>query len=311
MAVALLGFALAVVPVAGRAADARDAADDPVYDDGWQDGDAGGSGWDGGWSFTVDPMPGSAAFGVASSTANGDGDTNGDGDIDTAGRAWFASAQAFGTGYADRRFASALAVGETIRFEVDTQDGATSFEFFSILSDQFERFSIGRSSLPQDVWILRDARGLQAMTGTSAFVPRVDASDEGLRVAFTLTSPVAYDLSITDLGTGEIDTLTGVLDASGSALTGVRLLTSAGDMASPGILLNAIEAPEASGRASAGVALAALRVLIGRAGRRSRDATSGSCAAADVVARYGPHRSTLASDAALADSRLAPARGGR
>jgi hypothetical protein len=94
---------------------ATDDAGESAYDDGWQAGDNGGSGWQG-WSFTAN---GNAGYFVGTSQSNGFMNGN----IDTGGRAWGLWANSGGLVYGDRIYGDGNALfgpGYTISLDMDT-----------------------------------------------------------------------------------------------------------------------------------------------------------------------------------------------
>jgi hypothetical protein len=115
---ALLVVLLVLAASTGFAAtDAFDRANELAYFDGFQDGDDGGSGWDGGWVFLGSGD--SAGLTLDTSTNNGDGDTDGDGDIDTANVAWEIFAQGGDSARVSRHFVGELAIGQVFSVNLD------------------------------------------------------------------------------------------------------------------------------------------------------------------------------------------------
>lgn len=210
---------------ASAATPAFDSATDPVYDDGWQEGDNGGTGWGGGWTFDS-PRPLERHF-IGNSAGNGNGDTTPPaGDINTprtsSGRAWgLANSTAPGAQtrvtFADRRFGGDLSVGQT--FSVDFDNGTiTGGSPSGVGIALIDTFAAGR----QFVWEFGIAGG-EGPGSSSYFIDgREDRqfgpafTDEGLHIDFTLLESNGYVVAITPLG-GETSTYTGNLRASGQA----------------------------------------------------------------------------------------------
>jgi hypothetical protein len=205
---------LALPTFTARAAQiAWDNASQPAYDDGWQAGDNGGSGF-GPWTIT------STAGGVTaigSSTANGDSQPP-TGDIDSAGgRAWAIS----GVPQDNRLFAirpltGALAVGQHLSFDVDgVCGGPNSDEMVVTLGNAGEeRWNLNVT--PTSIHMQ-----YAGVTGTGTFIsfPTV----EGLHVNFSLTGPDSFEATAGVLGAEPLlisGTLNGV---AGSAIDQIGL----------------------------------------------------------------------------------------
>ncbi|HET6304859.1 MAG TPA: hypothetical protein VFG80_08760 [Myxococcota bacterium] len=195
------------------AAPASDDAADPVYDDGWQPNDDGGTGWAGGWILATNQAdePGEAGHQVESSTTNGDGDSDASGDIDTAGRAWGLFTQrATGTqpqASALRYLANgSLEIGQTLSLELDHGFDGVGFVGFDLLAGGSIRFDF-RWSSGDDTYSYLTAQG--------TLDSGVAATDEGVRVEFTPTGADSFSLDVTPLDGRPTTTLTGELFQSG------------------------------------------------------------------------------------------------
>lgn len=192
-------FAMIVVP--GRtdaASPANDNAANAAYDDGWQSGDNGGSGWGGGWSLSTASPPDVNKAGqfVGSSQGNGFGDGN----IDTAGRSWGEYANSSYIATATRPFSGSLGIGQTFSIDIDNgfidngssvgftltgfgDPGATDqFSFFFRGGDSSYKFSVGRF-----IWYAETDTG----------VPFTSA---GLHLEYTLTGATSFTLAVTPAG---------------------------------------------------------------------------------------------------------------
>jgi hypothetical protein len=245
----LLASLALLAPPAAAATPAQDDAADAAYDDGWNPGDDGGTGWGGGWVFS-----GTGGFDAVTSTANGDGDGNGDDDIDSAGRAWCIATTGTNSVLALRGLDGALAVGERISAELDHDpltDGAVRFA----LSGTELRFRLQ--------W---NGTSYVASDGDLGLLPLGSPpTDEGVRLEFTLTSPATYTLVLTSLAGGAPAQASGDLQGSGAITSlGYQMI---GDGLARQACLNRIAVPE-PGAGAAGAAAAG--VLTGLARRRSR-----------------------------------------
>jgi len=191
-----------VLPV--RAAGfAFDNAAQPAYDDGWQTGDNGGTGWGGGWTFETGATGQGGSF-VWTSTQNGFGsDPGNDGDIDTGGRAWglwWSGGQTLQSAFiaAERPFDGALSVGQTFRIDLD--NGLVAYHYRD--ANGWVGFSLihadGSAGFSFSFW------GGNQYYGVNDFIPpgntTVPFTDQGLRLEFTLTSAESFSLTIDGIG---------------------------------------------------------------------------------------------------------------
>lgn len=179
---------------ATRTAIAADDAGQTAYDDGWQDGDAGGFGWAGPWALEqTGPISISGHF-AGSSTINGDGDQNADGDIDVDGRSWGMYASQFEFAEARRDFA-ALSIGSSLALDYDNgfvgDEGSVGIGLRNAAGE--DRLEFFRSGL-EDAYLVRDAAGIT--TAPLSF------TDEGHRLLFTLRPGNRYELRVTGIGAG-------------------------------------------------------------------------------------------------------------
>lgn len=217
-ACALLAGSLSAAPVAS------DSAADPVYDDGWQHGDNGGTGW-GAW--ILENTASYQRHFIGNSAGNGDGDTSPPvGDINTPGTA---SGRAWGLGHftpagtlarvthADRPFGGDLSVGQT--FSLDFDNGTVTGGFPSGVGVALgDTYTGGR----QFVWELQISGGEGPGSTSYSVQGREEPqfgpafTDEGLHIDFTLLAANRYLVAVTPLG-GETTTYTGTLRGSGQA----------------------------------------------------------------------------------------------
>lgn len=215
----------------------NDNASNSAYNDGWQSGDNGGTGF-GAWTLSGGS---NAGFFIGNSKNNGDGDGNNDGDINTTGdNAWGLYANSGQTASAVRTFNSALSVGQTFTLRMDNGwiegGGTVGFGLQNASSDnRFEFFFIGGASKYQR----NDNGGVQNTT--------LDFTDGGLTIVFTLTGADAYSATVTayyDDNTSASDTFSGTLLNSG-AIDRLRLFNyNAGSGSQRDAFFNSIAVPE-------------------------------------------------------------------
>ena len=252
-----LAGALLVALVARDAAafgPASDFASAAAYDDGWTDGDDGGSGWPALYPWTFSPT--NAPFAVESSTGNGDGDTNLDGDIDTAGRAFTLVALNTSIAYAVRFFDPLpLQVGEHVAFDFDAA-GAGPLYFASCALMEYV-------DTPQQRWgvqVSGDATNYGIIDATGVADVGVPLDDEGVHVEFELTGADSYASWVTPLG-GTTTARSGTLGGSGD-IVGVLCAIGGGGEGVSKAYFNSIVVPE-PGAAAAAFA-AALTIALGK-----------------------------------------------
>ena len=198
---------LGAAGIAAAAGLAWDHAGEAAYSDGWQTGDAGGSGWGGAWSLNTSVVPPDgnvAGHFVGTSQNNGDGNGN----VDVSGSSWGLYANSGYMSYATRPFAGTLGIGQSVILDMDNgyveaggQFGFTLTAYGDIgTTERFSFYFLGGSNnyftgTGQMYWI----------TQTDTGVPFTSA---GLQVAFTLTGAQAYSVDITPAG-GSTTTLNG------------------------------------------------------------------------------------------------------
>lgn len=241
MGIILLGLAFTV-----QAANTGfDNASNSPYNDGWQTGDNGGSGF-GAWTLNATSGDGGQnGFFMGSSSGNAK-NPGPSGNIDTAGRSWGMYANSGQTASAIRPLTGgSLLVGQTITLSIDngfldngssegfgiqTSGGVNRLEFF---------FTGGNGS-----YTLADNAGNNA-TG-------IPFTGNGLSFAFTLTGTDTYSLDVTPNGGGTTN-FTGTLE--GVAGTGIDQLRffdfNGGNNQSNGngdFYVNLLTVPEASPR---------------------------------------------------------------
>jgi len=252
-----------------------DAADDPAYDDGWQPGDDGGSGFAaGGWSFDAF-HPENTGHDLASSTLNGDADE--DGDLDTNGRAWRIHAGSNARIYADRAFAAPLPFATPLTIEIDTDAqplyGGTGFE---LSSDPAYASTFAAYVLSTGNWGV-------VWPSTSAVDTGVPANGEPVRFAFTRIGEFQFRLDVTPRGGATRTVFGGV----GNDLSHLRLVNSGGNPLRE-LFFNKITVPVPGGAAAVGAALASLAACARRRPQektRSRNSLSRGRSAVSSSAR--------------------------
>jgi hypothetical protein len=186
----LLGFGRPA-PSLG-AAPAYDDSTSSDYDDGWDAGDDGGSGF-GAWVFTG----GTAAdFGMGSSTTNGDGDTDLDGDIDVGGSSFGITTATSGFRRAKRPFDSPFVAGEVLTIDMDTafaDNSQLSYQASIELLNATNQQRLRVGYFPgAGGWGVNDAGGFHPFVG-------LPASDEGLTVRIERLDDTTYLLDLIGL----------------------------------------------------------------------------------------------------------------
>ncbi len=203
---------------------ASDSAADGAYDDGWQTGDNGGSGF-GAWTiFTTDVNPDRNGVFVGSSGNNGSAPS---GNIDSAGRAWGTYANqlinqdVFSIGFvsASRSFTGGeLSIGQSLLIRMDNGFIGSTFRGAGAVGFSLNRFSFffagGGSEYRIGYGDPNDTIGLQ---GTG-----VAFTDDGLDLAFTRTGVDTYQFVITPNGGAAVE-INGVMSETGGALDSILL----------------------------------------------------------------------------------------
>ncbi len=258
---ALLTLALALP--ASAALPAFDSAADAAYNNGWQSGDNGGSGF-GPWTLTNVSSTGDRN-GHIIQTSSGNG-ASPSGHIDTASRAFGLYAnQSSGPNGLDIGFATAarnftggeIAIGQSLLISMDN-----GFIGSWQLGPGSVGFSINRLSFFFAAGDTNYRVGYGDPNNTSGILDTgVPFTDDGLDLVFTRTGTDAYRLDITPVG-GSTTTINGSLPQTGGSLDSILLYNrTAGPGASNDVFFNrlAIVPEPATLSALAGLALIALR----------------------------------------------------
>jgi hypothetical protein len=230
---------------------ASDDASQAAYNDGWHQGDNGGSGF-APWSV----------IGQDNSTGSGGVFMSvGDGwvDISTGGKAFGVYGNGGGVGHAIRPFASDLTAGMTFAIDMDNQgvDPARTVGFSL-------RNAAG-SNLAEFYFIGGQSNYTVNAANVSGSTP--GWTEGGLRLAFTLTDADSFSLTIDEFsnGVGVDHTVVGELLAGGGdqSIDNFRLFNADGG---PDVYFNnfAVSAiPEASAVAFFGLAIATTTIVVG------------------------------------------------
>jgi hypothetical protein len=260
----VLLFAGSNLDVARAAAPAFDDSTSAAYDDGWNSGDNGGSGF-GPWSFTG----ANAAFGMSSSTANGDGDTNLDGDIDIGGDAFGITSSTSGTRQARRPFSSPFAIGETLTLVFDAPLVANnqnsyqgSIELLTATNSERLRFGLFPGA---GGWGIVDGGGYEPFVG-------ILQTDEGIGVSITRTGETTYELVATGLQEDPL-VQTGTFAGSGD-IASFRITHMGVSSGTLRTFANSFQVVPEAGDTAATIAIAALATLA-RTRRRPWGSTHG------------------------------------
>jgi hypothetical protein len=245
---ALLVVLLVLAASPGFAAtDAFDRANDLAYFDGFQDGDNGGSGWDGGWVFFGSGD--SAGLTLDTSTNNGDGDTDGDGDIDTANVAWEIFAQAGDSARVSRHFDGELAIGQVFSVNLDAVAHPDPYAAGVELTDAFATCVDFRWNGDDEQFEVVDAGGF--------FVFPLQTTDEGIHVEYELTGTDSYTLRVNPLG-GTVVHRDGLRDETCFPDGAIFFVESDAGANLRRLFFNRIRVPEPGSAAAGAATLAAL-----------------------------------------------------
>ena len=216
---------LVVMLLSGRAAAvlviASDDASQSAYNDGWQIGDNGGTGF-AAWS-TINNQAGSGSGGGFLANSNGESHIN------TSGKAFGVFGHHGGVGQAIRSFSNPISVGHTFSLKMDnglindsgnSQGGGTvGFGLRNSSGNNlFEFFFVGGQSEYK-------VNGSGGSVGTG-----VSFTNEGLELAFTLTGTNSFSFVIHKLidNAGVNTTITGNLmsPSGGQAISQLRLFNA-------------------------------------------------------------------------------------
>lgn len=241
-------FLIATLPVVTKAASvASDNASAATYDDGWQTGDNGGSGWGGPWQLSLsNPGDGSQnGHFVGDSTTNGN-PAGGPGINSNPGnRAWALYANTDQTSSAVRPFSGALSVGDTFQIDMDNGSIQTPQDLFG---DGTVGFALQNSS-GENVWeFFFVGGGTNYTVNAGSVVGGLPTfTNGGLHIEIGLTSSSAYQATITRLSDNTDFVVSGNLlnPLAGQAIDRLRLFNSNGG---PGdeanLFFNNISIPE-------------------------------------------------------------------
>lgn len=243
---------------------ASDNATDPAYDNGWQTGDNGGSGF-GAWTIaTVSSNPDRNGAYVGSSANNGDLAPSGNIDVD--GESWGLYANQLlgmsgpdiGVATATRSFTGGeLSVGQTLSLRLDTGLVDSWMLGPGSVGFSLNRFSFFWANGASEYQIgYGDPNSTVALYGTG-----VPLTYNGLELAFTRTAVNEFYLLIKPNGGSEA-AVTGELPETGGNLDQITFYNrTAGPDASHDVFLNSMQIgaiPEPSATALAAAGFAAL-----------------------------------------------------
>ena len=249
---------------------ASDNASNAAYNDGWQSGDNGGTGF-GAWviSFTSSSPDRNGAF-VGSSANNGDPAPTGDIDID--GESWGLYANQLvgmsgpdiGVATAYRPFTGGeLQINQTLTLQMDTGQVDSWMLGPGSVGFSLNRFSFFFASGSSEYSIgYGDPNSTLALQSTG-----VPLTYDGLDLAFTRTGVDTYDFAITPNG-GSTTVISGVMPETGGSLDSITFYNrTAGPGASHDVFFNDLEiVPEPS---TIGLGLAGILMLLVRRGKRA------------------------------------------
>lgn len=200
---------------------AQDTAADAVYNDGWQTGDNGGTGF-GAWTIRTTTGANDSNNGVfvGSSKNNGDGDTNGDHDINTplsaTGRAlgMYANNGYAAVGY--RAFNVPLTIGHTFYLSMDNgyiDSGGPSVGFTLRTGNANSSTADYNAGARFEFLFVGGDSGYKVVDGTGVhfFSPNIGFTDEGLRIEFFLTGLNTYSIVVSNTSGTVLSSRTGTL----------------------------------------------------------------------------------------------------
>lgn len=196
--VALLTSCVAAIALLACGSSARpaliafDGANDAAYDDGWQSGDNGGSGF-GPWTLDTQLRnPASGGLFIGDSASNGNPPS---GDINTGGEAFglYANSSPSDTAFAIRSFTGgALAAGQTFSIDMDNGlVGAGSQVGFSLVN--------GSGNACLSFRILGGEATYQVVDSSIIRPTLVPVTDDGLSIDVMLGAGSSYTLSVNDV----------------------------------------------------------------------------------------------------------------
>ncbi len=174
------------------------------YDDGWQTGDNGGSGF-GPWNLYTDfNNPGNGGHFVFTSTENGDGDSNGDGDVDVLGRALGMYANSGDVSNAIRPLVEPLGENAQLTIQIDNgwieNGGTVGLGLQNANGENLTEFFFTGGN---PFYFLNDGNGFNPTN--------IGFTDEGLELVFTMGANGSYQLEATTLGDGAANNFNGAL----------------------------------------------------------------------------------------------------
>lgn len=176
---------------AGITTNAIDSGSDPAYGSGWENGYNGGTGF-GGWTLNT----------TAGGPANGGWFmAEGQGNLSVGPRAWGLYANSGAETWAERPFTSSLQIGQTFRCRLDN-NGIDSGGIVAVHLSNSEQ---------EHLWFL-EFQGGDATYGMSDQGTAIPYTDEGLDIAFTLTSATTYSVDVVRAG-ATLYTYTGALES--------------------------------------------------------------------------------------------------
>lgn len=223
---------------------ASDNASDPAYASGWTSGANGGSGWGGGWSFVnqsnvalgANTSNRGSTIGNSTGNDNTAGDTNADGDINsTGGKAWGLYSNTTDHAYAVRPLASTLQIGQTIGFDIDNGNiASTQVVGLRLLSNA--------ADITSRVWEFRFVGGDPDYTviANPNTTSTMTFTREGVHVDYTLTGASTFTLAARRLVDGATYTLNGT-NANANSIAGIAFKNQlAGSGATADAFLNNI-----------------------------------------------------------------------
>lgn len=210
---------------------AIDDASNVVYNDGWQTGDNGGSGFSA-WTLATNfnnPSNG----GQFVSTSNGNGSGSGPG-IDTAGRSWGQYANSGDMATASRSITNAVVAGQTISVDIDNgwidNGGEVGINFFD------------GNSLASSLVFKGGDSNYRWSDSTGSNLTVLPFTDGGLRLNLQVLASGAYSMDLTRLSDNSLHAQSGLLANSATKITSFTFFnTNAGPFSERNGYLNSVK----------------------------------------------------------------------
>lgn len=199
---------------------AQDQASNTPYDDGWQTGDNGGSGF-GSWTLRTQ-SGGQDGFNgqfIGTSGSNGSGDPSPN--IDTSGESFGLYGNTANSAVSFRDFSSGqLAFKSTFSWSMDNgyiDESGASVGLTLRNGSADSGVSDYNSGVRFEFLFLQGNANYTYVDGTGTHDSGIAFTDTGLRLSFTLTGLNSYSLSVSNLNSGLVSVFTGTLGGTANS----------------------------------------------------------------------------------------------